>query len=552
MRASGSTFQEESIHIVGNCLRERVITLENLEEPANTLIHYRQEVLRGGGEKKQEEQHKKGKMTARERINYLCDPGSFVETDAFVTHDCTDFGMDKKQILGDGVITGWGKVNGSIVYMFAQDFTVFGGSLSAAFAKKICKIMNLALQNGYPLIGLNDSGGARIHEGVSSLGGYADLFYLNVQASGVIPQISLILGPCAGGAVYSPAITDFCFMVDHTSHMFITGPNVIKEVTGESITFDDLGGSETHTQASGVADLRFPHESEILDATKQLLSYIPPNNQTRAPRKEIPELSDDPSIQNYLKDQQLVLKNIIPSSPNQSYDMVKVINAVVDPESFWEIKPEFAPNILIGLSRMAGHTVGIVANNPQDKAGVLDIDASIKAARFIRFCDSFNIPIITFVDVPGFLPGSDQEKMGIIRHGAKLLYAYCEASVPLLTVITRKAYGGAYDVMASKHIGADLNLAWPTAEIAVMGAQGACNIIFNKEIKSSGDPEKTRDELVRAYSKKFNNPYVAAKKGFIDAVIFPQETRKYLIDGLESTFHKKTHRPKKKHGNIPL
>lgn len=488
-------------------------------------------------------------MTAKERIEQLVDQGSFIELDAFVTHDCQDFGMAEKRFLGDGVITGFGRIEGRLVYLFSQDFTVFGGSLSAAFARKICKVMDLAARNGAPVIGLNDSGGARIQEGVASLGGYADIFYRNVQASGVVPQLSLILGPCAGGAVYSPAMTDFIVMVDQTSHMFITGPEVIKTVTGEEVSFEELGGSATHTSQSGVADLRYPSEGDALLALRKLLSYLPSNN-LEAP----PSLAQDwtAAKEEQVQISQKKLRDLLPLNPNQPYDMRDVLRTVLDPESFFEIREEYAANIVIGLGRLAGQAVGIVANNPNHLAGVLDIDASVKAARFVRFCDAFNIPLLTFVDVPGFLPGTDQEKGGIIRHGAKLLYAFCEATVPRLTLITRKAYGGAYDVMNSKHIGADLNLAWPEAEIAVMGPEGACNIIFRNEILKAKDSDAMRKELVQSYSKKFATPYEAADRAYIDAVIYPEETRRYLIEGLRSSLSKRVDAPKRKHGNIPL
>lgn len=501
----------------------------------------------GGGEKRIDSQHKRGKMTARERINLLLDAGSFTEVDAFVTHDCQHFGMADKQILGDGVITGFGTVDGRLVYVFSQDFTVFGGSLSHAFAQKICKIMDLAVQNGAPVIGLNDSGGARIQEGVASLGGYAEIFHRNVKSSGVIPQLSVVLGPCAGGAVYSPAMTDFIFMVDQTSHMFITGPEVIKTVTGEEVSFEDLGGSQTHTSKSGVCDLRLPSEGDAIDSIRKWLSYVPSNNLETAPKHE---LSDE--LKSSIECAQSSLADLVPSNPNQPYDMKDVIRGIVDPESFFEMKGEYAPNMTTGFARLDGQSVGIIGNNPLNLAGVLDIEASVKAARFVRFCDCFNIPIVTFVDVPGFLPGTDQERGGIIRHGAKLLYAFSEATVPKLTVITRKAYGGAYDVMNSKHIGADLNLAWPQAEIAVMGAEGACNIIFRNDIKNSDDPEKTRKDLTDSYAAKFATPYEAASKGYIDAVIFPEETRDYLVKGLAACASKRENRPKRKHGNIPL
>lgn len=520
--------------------------------PEDRLANSRHLSMMGGGADRIHNQHKKGKMTARERIAMLLDDGSFVELDAFAIHDCVDFGMDKQHILGDGVVTGWGTVDGRLVYLFAQDFTVFGGSLSATYARKICKVMKLAAQNGAPIIGLNDSGGARIQEGVSSLGGYADIFYQNVQASGVIPQLSLIMGPCAGGAVYSPAMTDFIYMVEDTSHMFITGPDVIKTVTGEEVSFDELGGATTHATESGVIDRRYPNEAEMLEDVKRWLSYIPSNNLDHPPQFDPPEQSQDAEVLAALATAKQNLGSIIPANPNLPYDMAEVIQNVVDPGSFYPIKPDYAANITIGFARLGGQSVGIVGNNPNFIAGVLDINASIKAAQFVRFCDCFNIPLITFVDVPGFLPGTDQEKGGIIKHGAKLLYAYCEATVPKLTVITRKAYGGAYDVMSSKHIGADLNLAWPGAEIAVMGPEGACNVIFRKEIESAADKEKKRKELVEDFKEKFANPYIAAAKGYIDAVIYPQETRRYLIDGLRACSGKRVNRPQRKHGNIPL
>jgi propionyl-CoA carboxylase beta chain len=527
-----------------------MVDISNRRQQAyDRLSALRAEAAQGGGEDKIQGQHKKGKMTARERIHFLLDPGSFTELDAFVTHDCQDFGMSEKHILCDGVITGYGTIEGRLVYLFSQDFTVFGGSLSAAFAKKICKVMDMAVRNGAPLIGLNDSGGARIQEGVASLGGYADIFYRNVQASGVIPQLSVILGPCAGGAVYSPAMTDFILMVDHTSHMFITGPEVIKTVTGEEVTFEALGGSQTHTASSGVADLRQSSEGDALLALRKILSYMPSNNLEAPPHQPLP---GDPQAQKRIDDAQIRLRDLLPENPNQPYNMKDVIEIVLDPSSFFEVKEDYAPNIVIGFGRLGGHSVGIVANNPNHLAGVLDIDASVKGARFVRFCDAFNIPLLTFVDVPGFLPGTDQETAGIIRHGAKLLYAFSEATVPRLTVITRKAYGGAYDVMNSKHIGADLNLAWPQAEIAVMGPEGACNIIFRSEINKSANPDQTRKEMVASYSAKFATPYEAARRAYIDAVIFPEETRRYLLDGLKASSTKRVDQPKRKHGNIPL
>jgi len=505
------------------------------------LQEKRNKLLEAGGLSRIAHQHDQGKLTARERVHLLCDPGSFFETDAFVEHDCQDFGMEKRRFLGDGVITGWGQINGTRIYLFAQDFTVLGGSLSAAHAKKICKIYRLAIQNKAPIIGMSDSGGARIHEGVASLGGYADLFYLNVQASGVIPQLSLIMGPCAGGAVYSPALTDFIFMVDGTSHMFITGPDVIQTVTGEVISFDDLGGAQTHTQTSGVVDLRFPDEVAMLQAARTWCDYV---SQTSKPA---PILDREPEIE-----RQRILNQIMPDNRNMPYSMHTVIESIFDPDSFWEMKTEFAGNLLTGFARLDGKTMGIVANNPEQLAGVLDIQASVKGARFVRFCDAFDIPIMTFVDVPGFLPGSDQEQDGIIRHGAKLLYAFCESTVPRFTVITRKAYGGAYDVMNSKHIGADLNIAWPGAEIAVMGSQGAAKIIFRSDIQGASDPKAKEKEVTAEYAQKFENPYLAAARGFLDAVIFPEETRRYLIEGLHTCEKKRVDVPMRKHGNIPL
>ena len=493
-----------------------------------------------------EAQHRKGKLTARERIELLVDRGSFVELDQFVLHDCQDFGMAEKKIHGDGVITGFARIDGRNVYLFAQDATVFGGSLSATMAKKICKVMELAMNNGAPLIGINDSGGARIHEGVASLAGYADIFYRNVQASGVVPQLSLIVGPCAGGAVYSPAMTDAIFMVDGISHMFITGPDVIKEVTGEEIDFAGLGGSQIHTRKSGVCDLRFSSEVEIMHAARRWLSYLP-SHAGETPPTGTQEF--DPAI---ISANARDLETLVPQAANLPYDMQTLIAKVVDPDSLFVLKPEYAPNIVIALARLQGMAVGVIGNNPHHLAGVLDSEASIKAARFVRFCDLFNLPLLTFIDVPGFLPGVTQEHQGIIRHGAKLLYAYCEASVPKLTVIVRKAYGGAYDVMSSKHIGGDFNCAWPNAEIAVMGSEGACNIIFKKEIAQADDPRAKRQELIAAYQEKFSNPWIAAQKGFVDAVIFPSETRSTLCAALDVVRNKKTAVRHKKHSNIPL
>jgi acetyl-CoA carboxylase carboxyltransferase component len=489
-----------------------------------------------------EKQHNAGKMTARERILTLLDSDSFIELDALVKHRTNNFGLDKKKPFGDGVITGHGTINGRTVYVFAQDFTVFGGALGEAHAQKICKVMDLASKTGCPIIGLNDSGGARIQEGVVSLGGYAEIFYRNVSSSGVIPQFSLILGPCAGGAVYSPAMTDFILMVKNSSHMFITGPDVIKTVTHEDVSFEELGGALTHNSQSGVAHLACDSEEDMFDSLRELMSYIPQNNAEGAPiidytKEEIDNIKE--------------LDSIIPNNSNEPYDMRDVINLVFD-ENLFELQPYWAKNIITGFARLKGHPVGIVANQPAVLAGCLDIDASTKAARFVRFCDAFNIPLVTFVDVPGFLPGTEQEHGGIIRHGAKLLYAFSEASVPKLTVITRKAYGGAYDVMSSKHIRADFNVAWPTAEIAVMGSEGAVNIIFRKEIKDSEDPEKKHQELTKEYKEKFASPYVAAEMGYIDRVIFPKDTRKELIIALERYGSKREERPKRKHGNIPL
>jgi len=489
-----------------------------------------------------EKQHNAGKMTASERILTLLDSDSFIELDALVKHRTSNFGLDKNKPFGDGVITGHGTINGRTVYLFAQDFTVFGGALGEAHAQKICKVMDMASKTGCPIIGLNDSGGARIQEGVVSLGGYAEIFYRNVSSSGVIPQFSLILGPCAGGAVYSPAMTDFTLMVKNSSHMFITGPDVIKTVTHEDVSFEELGGALTHNSQSGVAHLACDSEEDMFDSLRELMSYIPQNNAESAPiidytKEEIDSINE--------------LDTIIPNNSNEPYDMRDVLNLVFD-ENIFELQPYWAKNIITGFARLRGHPVGIVANQPAVLAGCLDIDASTKAARFVRFCDAFNIPLVTFVDVPGFLPGTEQEHGGIIRHGAKLLYAFSEASVPKLTVITRKAYGGAYDVMSSKHIRADLNVAWPTAEIAVMGSEGAVNIIFRKEIRDSEDPEKKHQKLTEEYKEKFASPYVAAEMGYIDRVIFPKDTRKELIIALERYGSKREERPKRKHGNIPL
>ena len=496
----------------------------------------------GGGEKRIDKQHAKGQLTARERIEYLLDDGSFEEIGALVTHRTTDFGMDKQKIYGDGVITGYGLIHGRLVYVFAQDFTVFGGSLSETHAAKICKIMDMAIQVGAPVIGLNDSGGARIQEGVRSLGGYADIFYRNVQASGVIPQISAIMGPCAGGAVYSPAMTDFTIMVEQTSYMFVTGPNVVKTVTNESVTSEELGGAMTHASKSGVTHLTASNDIEALESIKQLLSYIPQNNRVIAP-----EIAFD--LDKEIREE---LETIVPESANKPYDITAVIKGIVDLGSFFEIHKDYADNIVVGFARLAGKSIGIVANQPMSLAGVLDVDSSKKAARFVRFCDSFNIPLLVLEDVPGFLPGTDQEWNGIIVNGAKLLYAFSEATVPRITVITRKAYGGAYDVMNSKHIGADMNFAWPSAEIAVMGAKGASEIIFRKEIAQAADPQAKLLEKEQEYAEKFANPYSAVERGFIDEVILPKNTRRKLIKAFAMLEGKEVNRPKRKHGNIPL
>ena len=500
------------------------------------------EAYLGGGQKRIDKQHAKKKLTARERVNYIMDEGSFEEIGVLVTHRTTDFGMENQMYYGDGVITGYGTINGRLVYIFAQDFTVFGGALSETHAEKICKIMDLAVKIGAPIIGLNDSGGARIQEGVRSLGGYADIFYRNVQASGVIPQISAIMGPCAGGAVYSPAMTDFTLMVENTSYMFVTGPNVVKTVTNEEVSSEDLGGAQTHASKSGVAHKTSANDIECLNDLKILLSYLPQNN-TETPK------SLDFNLQDEVRD---VLTTIVPDNPNKPYDMHQVISGIIDTDSFYEIHKDYAENIIVGFARLGGKSIGIVANQPQFLAGVLDVNSSKKAARFTRFCDCFNIPLLVIVDVPGFLPGTDQEWNGIIVNGAKLLYALSEATVPRVTVITRKAYGGAYDVMNSKHIGADLNFAWPGAEIAVMGAKGASEIIFKKEISNAENPSEKLAEKEAEYAEKFANPYRAAQRGFIDEVILPEDTRRKLIKAFTMLENKEVNVPKRKHGNIPL
>lgn len=514
-----------------------------MENKSEKLLRLRELALLGGGENKIKSQHEKGKLTARERIQLLVDEGSFQEIDMFVKHRSSDFGLDKQKLLGDGVVTGYARINGRAVAVFSQDFTVFGGSLSKAHAEKICKIMDLAMKLGIPVIGLNDSGGARIQEGVVSLGGYADIFLRNTLASGVIPQISAVLGPCAGGAVYSPAITDFIFMVKGSSHMFVTGPNVVKTVTHEEVSFEELGGAETHASKSGVAHFIYENEIEVFQKIRELLDYLPSNWKETSPEKDfdfeseliIPELD-----------------KIVPENPNKPYDMKEIINLILDEGKFLEVHENYAQNIIVGFGRIGGISVGIIANQPAVLAGVLDINASVKGARFVRFCDAFNIPLLVLEDVPGFLPGTEQEWNGIIRHGSKLLFAFCEATVPKVTVITRKAYGGAYDVMNSKHIRGDFNFAWPSAEIAVMGPKGAVEIIFRKEISKANDPEKLINERLNEYTDKFANPYIAAEWGYIDDVILPRETKLKLVNTFQLIKTKVDSNPKKKHSNIPL
>jgi propionyl-CoA carboxylase beta chain len=493
----------------------------------------------GGGKERIAKQHEAGKRTARERVDALLDPGTFVEVDKLVTHRCTDFGMEENKIVGDGVVTGYGKIEGRLVYVFAQDFTVFGGSLSRSNADKIVKIQKMAMKMGAPLIGLNDSGGARIQEGVQSLSGYADIFYLNVLASGVIPQISVILGPCAGGAVYSPALTDFIFMTDKTSYMFVTGPDVIKTVTHEEVTMEELGGAATHNSKSGVAHFMADNDEETIMMVRELMSFLPSNNLADSPAQ--PCLDDINRIDEKLQ-------SLIPDDPNKPYDMKELIEIIVDDKNFFEVQPHYAPNIIVGFARFGGRSVGIVANQPNNLAGVLDINSSVKAARFVRFCDAFNIPLVTLVDVPGFLPGTIQEYGGIIRHGAKLLYAYAEATVPKITIITRKAYGGAYDVMSSKHLAGDINYAYPSAEIAVMGPEGAVNIIYRGKLKT----EEDRKKAIANYRDTFANPYKAAELGYLDDIILPKQTRTKIIQALEMLQNKVKNAPPKKHGNIPL
>jgi propionyl-CoA carboxylase beta chain len=515
----------------------------SIEGKLKRLEELNERALLGGGQDRIDRQHRAGKLTARERLELLFDPGTFVEIDKFVTHRCTDFGMDEQKIPGDGVVTGYGRIEGRQVFVFAQDFTVFGGSLSGAFAEKICKVMDLAAKVGAPVIGLNDGAGARIQEGVVSLGGYGDVFLRNVLCSGVIPQLSLIMGPCAGGAVYSPAMTDFILMVKGTSHMMITGPDVIKTVTHEEVTPEELGGALTHASKSNVADFAVGGEEECIALTRRLLSFIPQNNLEDPPF--VP--TDDPPDR-----QDPALRTLVPDNPNKPYDIKELIKLVVDDADFLEVAPLYAKNLVVGFARFGGRSVGIVANQPAHRAGVLDIDASKKGARFVRFCDAFNLPIITFVDVPGFLPGVDQEHGGIIKHGAKLLYAFCEATVPRVTIITRKAYGGAYVVMSSKHTRADVNLAFPTAELAVMGPDGAVSIVFRKDLEAAADPLARRAELEASYRENFANPFKAAELGYIDEVIRPEETRPKVIAALEMLASKRDTNPPKKHGNIPL
>jgi propionyl-CoA carboxylase beta chain len=510
--------------------------LERLEE-------LREEAANAAGPKAVERQRAAGKLLARERLERLLDPGSFFELDRYVRHRNPHFDMMERRPYGDAVVTGYGTIFGRRVFVFSQDFTIFGGSLSEAFAEKICKVMDMAVKNGCPIIGINDSGGARIQEGVVSLAGYAEIFWRNVQASGVIPQISLVMGPCAGGAVYSPAMTDFVFMVEGTSYMFITGPDVVKTVTGEEVTFEELGGAATHASKSGVAQFMAADEEACLEDARYLLSFLPQNNLDSAPFSAPTDPPDREDAE---------LDSLIPDSPQKPYEMRDVIRRVFDDGEFLEVHERFAENIVCGFARLGGHPVGVVGNQPHALAGVLDIDSSVKAARFVRTCDAFNIPLVTFVDVPGFLPGTAQEWGGVIRHGAKLLYAYSEATVPKLAVITRKAYGGAYDVMSSKHIRADFNFAWPTAEVAVMGPESAVNIVFRKELEESDDPEARREELIADYRARFANPYVAAERGYVDDVIEPRRTRPVLIDALETSLTKREPRPRRKHGNIPL
>ncbi|TVR13041.1 MAG: acyl-CoA carboxylase subunit beta [Balneolaceae bacterium] len=514
-----------------------------MNEKVKQLLKLREETKLGGGKKRIEKQHEKGKLTARERVELLVDKGTFEEIDAYVTHRSSAFGLEDQKIMGDGVITGFAKIEGRPVYLFSQDFTVFGGSLSETHAEKICKVMDLAMKNGVPVIGLNDSGGARIQEGVSSLGGYAEVFWRNSMASGVVPQISAVMGPCAGGAVYSPALTDFVYMVKDTSYMFVTGPNVVKTVTHEDVSSEDLGGATAHGTKSGVAHFAMENDADCLRNIRKMITYIPQNCEEKVP--DVDPVAPDSKLASALDD-------LVPLNPNKPYNIKDAINGVMDKDTFYEVHENYADNLVVGFARLGGRTVGIVANQPLSLAGVLDIDASLKGARFVRFCDAFNIPLVVFEDVPGFLPGTDQEWGGIIKHGAKLLYAFCEATVPKMTVITRKAYGGAYDVMNSKHIRADYNVAWPTAEIAVMGTKGAVEIIFRKEIMEAVNPEEKQKELEDQYTAEFANPYRAAARGFIDDVILPSETRQKLLNAFEVCQNKVETVPRKKHDNLPL
>jgi propionyl-CoA carboxylase beta chain len=517
--------------------------LKSVEQRLEELRKKKQEALLGGGEERIRKLHASGRLTARERIRFLFDQGTFQEVGTFVTHRAETSPIRDRKIIGDGVVTGYGTVSGRFVYAFAQDFTVFGGTMSEANAGKICRLMDQALENGAPIIGLNDSGGARIQEGVASLGGYADIFLRNTLASGVIPQISAVMGPCAGGAVYSPAITDFIFMVDGTSHMFVTGPNVIKKVTNEEVTFEELGGARTHAERSGVAHFVSDNDQDCILQIRKLLSYLPQNNLEDPPQLPCEDAPDR---------QEEALDSLVPADPRKPYDMHGAIQAVVDQGSFFEVQPHCAQNLIVGFARLNGRSLGVVANQPSVLAGVLDIASSLKGARFIRFCDAFNIPLLTFEDVPGFLPGTEQEWGGIIKHGAKLLYAYCEATVPKVTVVTRKAYGGAYDVMSSKHIRGDYNVAWPTAELAVMGAEGAVEILYRKRIESAEDPDSERQKLVDDYNRQFAHPYIAAGLGYLDDVIEPRETRARVIAAFKALENKRQSVPRKKHGNIPL
>jgi acetyl-CoA/propionyl-CoA carboxylase carboxyl transferase subunit len=513
------------------------------EEDIEELRERKQRAREGGGEDRIRAQHEKGKLTARERVDYFLDDDTFVEVDGLREHRSTNFDMEERRIPGDGVVTGYGEVDGRTVFVFAHDFTVFGGALGEAFAAKVCKVMDRAIETGAPIVGLNDSAGARIQEGVDSLAGYADIFHRNQLASGVVPQVSAIMGPCAGGAVYSPAVTDFVFMVEETSHMFITGPDVIETVTGEEVTFDELGGADTHATESGVAHFTPEAEKRALDEIRYLLSFLPSNNVEAPPRvepRDDPERADED------------LRDVVPGAPQKPYDITRVVEGVVDEDSLFEVAPRYARNLVTGFARLDGHSVGVVGNQPRVSAGTLDIDSSLKGARFVRFCDAFNVPILTFVDVPGFMPGKDQEQGGIIKHGAKLLYAYSEATVPLLTVVTRKAYGGAYDVMASKHVGADVNYAWPTAEIAVMGPEGAVNVLYDDELAAADQVEEKRRALIEEYRDAFANPYIAAKRGYVDDVLEPPETRARLVEDLDTLRGKRTDHPDRKHGNIPL